>query len=355
MYKSLIIFILALKATALFSQENESYQGYALQVLNSENKNLENLTPELNYQFNLWKEYLNQNQLFNIPSTEICADYLKGNLEYDFSNKNMPLRISSVKYLKFNVQGIEYFYIKYDLDNCLGGSTFFRDFVFFKRNKSTIAFDIDFTNKVKKAFLKAVNEKLSIKSDPYCHAESGSNFIHTDGLKISDFHGDNINGKYAIQGDGANCCPEYSGDFEYSISNNQFTFKNEIFESQNVQNDENNEEFEEIPVLSSVEKQAEFVGGNTAMIKFITKNLIIPKSESTTNENNLTRTTVNVGFVVQNDGTLSNIVLENKSIETSNYETIIIECFQKMPKWIPAEQNGKKVKSYRRVPINIQI
>ncbi len=355
MYKSLIIFILALKAAALFSQENELYQGYALQVLNSENKNLENLTPELNYQFNLWKEYLNQNQLFNIPSTEICADYLKGNLDYDFSNKNMPLRISRVKHLKFNVQGIEYFYIKYDLDNCLGGSAFFRDFVFFKRDKSNIAFDIDFTSKVKMAFLKAVNEKLSIKSDPYCHAESGSNFIHTDGLIISDFHGDNIIGKYALQGDGANCCPEYSGDFEYSISNNQFTFKNEIFESQNVENDENNDETVTKSVLTLIEKKAEFVGGNEAMFKFLAKNLIIPKSESTTNEDNLTRITINVRFVVQNDGTLSDIVLENKSSETSNYETIIIECFQKMPKWIPAEQNGKKVKSYRRVPIKIEI
>jgi len=355
MYKSLVIFILAFKTAALFSQEDNSYQGYALQVLNSENENLDNLTPELNYKFNLWKEYLNQNQLFDVPSAEICADYLKGNLEYDFSNKNMPLRISSVKYLKFNVQGVEYFYIKYELDNCIGGSAFFRDFVFFKRDKSNLEFDIDFTNKIKVAFLKTVNEKLSIKSDPFCSAELGSNFIHTDGLIISDFNSDNIFGKYALQGDGANCCPEYSGDFEYSILNNQFTFKNEIFESQNVQNDENNDEFEEKPALSFVEKQAEFVGGNEEMFKFLAKNLIITKSVSTTNEENQNHLKIYVRFIVQKDGTLSDIILENKSSETSNYETIIIECFQKMPKWIPAEQNGKKVNSYRRVPINIQI
>ena len=96
MSKSIIIFFFILISVNIFSQENESYQGYALQVLNSENKNLENLTPELNYQFNLWKEYLNQNQLFNIPSTEICADYLKGNLEYDFSNSEFIAIIDKI-------------------------------------------------------------------------------------------------------------------------------------------------------------------------------------------------------------------------------------------------------------------
>jgi hypothetical protein len=534
------------------SKETKSYQGYALNILKVENNKLIELTPELNLCFNSWKDYLIANQIFDIPKVDICREYENGNLEYDFSKKNMPLKISFVKHLKFKSKETEYFFIKYELDNCLRGNAYYRDFVIFTLKGNKIEFDTTFTNQIKNDFKQTIFDKLDIKSDELCFTDENLNFVHTDGLIILDFIDDNIIGKYALQGNGANCCPQYSGDFEYSISNNKMILKNGIFENQDFDNNEtlnqkdseenivevtekakpsekiaktlfktesnknydytriyfgddaskvinlttylanlnsnssskvfysngkpkevciyrNNvlglygtltlsinmkeryifcgntlcEILQEIPAFSVqkiktileqsnqlkhvsnfifsedyesiysvylnenqittiqklptqnkkfpknvqavidkaiikndisseneskeevirgtkteepivytlAEKKPEYVGGIEAMNKFIQKNLILPKSDSTSNEE--THLRIDVNLIIEKDGTVSEVKIKNKSSETEKYESCIIQCFQKMPKWNPAEQSGKPIRTVFRTPITI--
>ena len=168
-------------------KEKKPYQGYALNILKAENNKLTELTPELNLCFNSWKDYLNVNQIFDIPKDDICKEYENGNLEYDFSKKNMPLKISLVKYLKFKSKETEYFFIKYELDNCLRGNAYYRDFVIFSRKVNKIEFDTTVTNQIKNDFKQTIFDKLDIKSDELCFTDQNSNFVHTDGLIILDF------------------------------------------------------------------------------------------------------------------------------------------------------------------------
>ena len=349
MLKFNIIVVFLLYTKCYFSQEKVPYQGYALNALSAPNERLQELTPALKESFTKWVEYLNANQLFDIRKDDICKEYQNGNLEYDFSNTLLPLKITFVKYVKFYLKETEYFYIKYDLDNCVGGNAYFRDFVFFKRNANLLEFDLDLTNKIKKEFLLTVQNKLNVESDGFCHAREGSNFIYTDGLIISDVKGDYIIGKYVLQGDGANCCPQYSGDFEYSISNNKLVFINEVFASQN--NDANSEDVEEESLFSFIENEPEYIGGESAMNKFIQKNLILPKSDSASTEE--VRLKIIVRFIIEKDGTMSNIKIEKRGFETEKYDKCIIQCFQKMPKWKPAELKGVPVRSLFSVPLTI--
>lgn len=108
---------------------------------------------------------------------------------------------------------------------------------------------------------------------------------------------------------------------------------------------------EEPTTFASVEKAAEYVGGYEAMNKFINKNLVLPKSNSTSNEE--THLRIDVNLIIEKDGTVSEVKIKNKSSETEKYESCIVHCFQKMPKWNPAEQNGKPIRMLVNTPITI--
>ena len=97
---------------------------------------------------------------------------------------------------------------------------------------------------------------------------------------------------------------------------------------------------------------AEYVGGNEAMRKFISKNLILPKFDTIANKEEI-QLKIYVRFLIEKNGTVNEIKIENKSSEMVKYEAGIIQCFQKMPKWKPAEQNGNPVKSVQRIPVII--
>jgi len=108
---------------------------------------------------------------------------------------------------------------------------------------------------------------------------------------------------------------------------------------------------EEPITFTYVEKTAEYVGGYDAMNKFINKNLVLPKSNSTSNEE--TNLRIDVNLIIEKDGAVSEVKIKNKSSETEKYESCIIQCFQKMPKWNPAEQNGKPIRTVFNTPITI--
>lgn len=116
------------------------------------------------------------------------------------------------------------------------------------------------------------------------------------------------------------------------------------------------DESEKEVVFTRVDKEVEYTGGQTAMYKFIEKNLVLPKSnESTGNNQNDEPASfkIIVGFYIDIDGSMKEIIIKNKSAENEKFESAIIQCFQKMPLWKPAEQNGKPIKMYKQIPITI--
>ncbi len=100
--------------------------------------------------------------------------------------------------------------------------------------------------------------------------------------------------------------------------------------------------------LKSVEKVAEFNGGQTALIQFLNTNLQYPNKAI---ENNI-QGKVLVEFVVCEDGTIC-------ELKASNADTLLqaeaIRVVRKMPQWKPGEQSNKKVSTYFTLPVSFSL
>ncbi len=95
------------------------------------------------------------------------------------------------------------------------------------------------------------------------------------------------------------------------------------------------------------DKEAEFPGGFSALQVYISKNLKYPEVE----EIDLgERTTVYVRFIVQEDGSISNVIIE-KGIAPA-FDEEALRLVRNMPNWIPREMYGKKVKTYVLLPFS---
>lgn len=94
--------------------------------------------------------------------------------------------------------------------------------------------------------------------------------------------------------------------------------------------------------------EAEFTGGYSEMNKYITHNLKLNELYSLINTNELL---VPVEFIVSENGKIIDVKIKDKV----NYElkNQIINLMKGMPKWIPAELNGRKVSSRIFLPIRI--
>lgn len=95
-----------------------------------------------------------------------------------------------------------------------------------------------------------------------------------------------------------------------------------------------------------VEKEAYFIGGESAWIKFLTKN-IDPDVPFRKNAPPGSYTVI-IQFIINKDGTLDVEALTNFGY---GMEEEVIRAVKKSPLWIPAEQDGKKIRSYRKQPI----
>jgi periplasmic protein TonB len=114
----------------------------------------------------------------------------------------------------------------------------------------------------------------------------------------------------------------------------------------------NNNSKDTVGALDKVEVEAQFAGGNIAWRSFLTKNLDIVKLADQLkfpDSQTVIKQTVIVKFIVCADGSLCNIEAENKvnPLFKAEAERVI----KISPNWIPAKQNGKIVKAYRRQPI----
>ena len=97
--------------------------------------------------------------------------------------------------------------------------------------------------------------------------------------------------------------------------------------------------------MSFSQSDAQYPGGKEAFAKFLTKYLITP-GELEAGE----KKTVLVRFMVDADGTISKTeVLQS---DGEDYSREVIRVLAKMPKWIPAMQNGTKVATWFTQPVS---
>lgn len=100
-------------------------------------------------------------------------------------------------------------------------------------------------------------------------------------------------------------------------------------------------------IFERVEIEASFPGGENAWREFLQNNLRAETPATFGAPEG--RYTVLIQFIVDKEGKLS----EFKPLTRYGYgmENEVIRLLKKSPLWTPAQQNGRKVKAYRRQPV----
>ena len=97
------------------------------------------------------------------------------------------------------------------------------------------------------------------------------------------------------------------------------------------------------------EIEPEFPGGEAARIKFLEENVKYPKNA----KRRKVEGTVIVGFVVEKDGSISNVKII--SGQHASLQAEALRVAQLMPKWRPGVQNGKLVTAKYNMPITFHL
>lgn len=104
-------------------------------------------------------------------------------------------------------------------------------------------------------------------------------------------------------------------------------------------------------IFDKVEIEASFPGGSQAWLNFLTKTI----NAATPVENGAPAGTytVVIQFVVDKDGNIGNM----KALTHHGYgmEQEVLRVLLKSPKWVPAMQDGRMVKAYRKQPVTFQV
>ncbi|HTN07388.1 N-acetylmuramoyl-L-alanine amidase [Agriterribacter sp.] len=103
-------------------------------------------------------------------------------------------------------------------------------------------------------------------------------------------------------------------------------------------------------IFQKVEVEATFPGGDAAWVKYISS--AINKDTEALQKEKKTGTCV-VQFIVDINGTISGV--EALTMKGSKLSEVAMRAVESGPKWIPAMQNGHKVKAYRRQPVTFQL
>jgi protein TonB len=105
---------------------------------------------------------------------------------------------------------------------------------------------------------------------------------------------------------------------------------------------------EDLNILTVPPIMPQFIGGETALYDFLGNELKIP--DEAIDEGVSARVTIN--FVVEKDGSISNIKILACNQKGYGFENEAIEVVSKMPSWKPGYQNGHPVRVYFNLPIN---
>lgn len=108
---------------------------------------------------------------------------------------------------------------------------------------------------------------------------------------------------------------------------------------------------------TSVEKLAQFPGGQEAMLRFLSKNIQFPNS---LDRINYKTGPIKVRFIVAPNGTLHDISIDSQPVRIpeaekgmDDYRISIIRVIEKMPRWTPALMGGKPVAMLYTIPLQV--
>jgi protein TonB len=97
-----------------------------------------------------------------------------------------------------------------------------------------------------------------------------------------------------------------------------------------------------------IEIESEFPGGPAGWYRFLNSSLVYPPKAFRKNIQGI----VVAKFIVEKDGSLSNIEIVSGPKELW---PAVLDVLNQSPKWHPATQNGKIVKSYKSQPISFKL
>jgi len=106
-------------------------------------------------------------------------------------------------------------------------------------------------------------------------------------------------------------------------------------------------EADKIYEINEIEIFPSFPGGDSELMKFISDNLIYPRIQASFEG------VVHVRFIVEKDGTISDITVQKSPAKVLSAEAIRV--IKLMPKWKPAQKDGKNVRVYFFLPIHFDI
>ena len=112
-------------------------------------------------------------------------------------------------------------------------------------------------------------------------------------------------------------------------------------------------------IVKTPEIDPEYNGGFEALIQYLTTNLEgvsnPKKKRSVPKEDLFEGGRVIVRFIIEKDGTVSNVLLEERLRKCEPCNREAIRVVKNMPKWKPGLKNGKAVRTYVRLPIRFEI
>ena len=102
-------------------------------------------------------------------------------------------------------------------------------------------------------------------------------------------------------------------------------------------------------IYDVVDQMPSFPGGKNALSQYLSKNVIYPAEA----KKNGLQGTVIVSFVVETNGSLSNIKVANPGKGYLDWEAV--RLVNKMPRWNPGKMNGKAVRVRFTQPITFKL
>lgn len=102
-------------------------------------------------------------------------------------------------------------------------------------------------------------------------------------------------------------------------------------------------------VYQVVGQQPNFPGGKEELFKYLAYNMIYPADAA----KNKVEGRVLVTFVIEHDGSISNVNVVNSVYPSLDKEAIRV--VSEMPKWIPGKANGKTIRVKYTIPITFRL
>jgi TonB family protein len=101
-------------------------------------------------------------------------------------------------------------------------------------------------------------------------------------------------------------------------------------------------------VFINPETSPEFPGGHAALFQFIKQNLKYP-------DDRCVEGTVTVGFVIEEDGTVSNVHIKRGLQGLENYNNEALRVVSLMPMWKPGKQEGRAIRVNQTLPVRFKM